>query len=143
MSTLIAVRDAAVTGGEYSPAKEKAANRGVYNGRSPLLHRRIKQSLGGIKFKLLFCLFFLGAFVWLSSKITPFMGWHPHSPSSISSPTRYIFFPIYIKYGFRVCNFSIFLSFNLRTSVRLGDDNHVRTNYSRGILLHFPIGRIK
>lgn len=107
MSTLIAVRDAALTGGEYSPAKEKAANRGIYNGRSPLLHRRIKHSLGGIKFKLLFCLLFLGVFVWLSSKITHFMGWPPHSPSSISSPTRYIF-PIYIKYGFCVCNFPHF-----------------------------------
>lgn len=77
-----------MTGGEYSPAKEKAASRGVFIGRSPLLHRRIKQSLGDVKFKLLFCVFFLAVLVWFSSKIGPFMGWHPHYPTSVSSPDR-------------------------------------------------------
>ena len=90
MSTLIAIRDAALTaGGEYSPAKEKAANRGIYNGRSPLLHRRVKQLLGGLKFKLLFCLSLLCLVVWFSSKIGPFMGWDPDLSSSISVPNRY------------------------------------------------------
>ncbi|XP_027110421.1 glycosyltransferase family 64 protein C4-like [Coffea eugenioides] len=89
MSTLIAIRDAALTaGGEYSPAKEKAANRGIYNGRSPLLHRRVKQLLGGLKFKLLFCLSLLCLVVWFSSKIGPFMGWDPDLSSSISVPNR-------------------------------------------------------
>lgn len=89
MSNLIAIRDAALTaGGEYSPAKEKAANRGIYNGRSPLLHRRVKHLLGGLKFKLLFCLSLLCLVVWFSSKIRPFMGWDPDLSSSISAPYR-------------------------------------------------------
>ncbi|GFP98376.1 glycosyltransferase family 64 protein c4 [Phtheirospermum japonicum] len=62
MSTVIAIRESSLTGngGDYSPAKEKAANRGVYGAS--------------------LCL--------LSSKMSSFMGWNPHSPSSVSSPSR-------------------------------------------------------
>ncbi|CAI9092147.1 OLC1v1027322C1 [Oldenlandia corymbosa var. corymbosa] len=89
MSTLVAIRDAALnSGGDYSPAKEKAATRGVFNGRSPLLHRRIKLLLGGFKFKLLICFAFLSIVVWFSSKIGPFMEWNPHPDSSVFSPSR-------------------------------------------------------
>ncbi|KAL3521470.1 hypothetical protein ACH5RR_019619 [Cinchona calisaya] len=88
-TTIIAIRDAALTaGGEYSPAKQKAANKGIYNGRSPLLHRRIKQLLGGLKFKLLFCLSLICLVFWFSSKIGPFMGWNLDLPSSVSNPSR-------------------------------------------------------
>ncbi|EYU25026.1 hypothetical protein ABFS82_06G040700 [Erythranthe guttata] len=89
MSTLIAIREASLSGngGEYSPAKVKGSNRGVYGGRSPLL-RRFQLFLSGAKYKLLvlFCIFTF--FSLLSSKISSFMGWNPHYPSSVSSPSR-------------------------------------------------------
>ncbi|CAK9161031.1 unnamed protein product [Ilex paraguariensis] len=92
MSTLIAIRDVALNGGDtdalYSPAKEKAANRGVYNGRSPLFYRRIRQLHGGAKIKLILSLFLLGVFVWFTSRLGSFMGWNPHYPSSVSHPSR-------------------------------------------------------
>lgn len=88
MSTIVAIRDAALTGGEYSPAKEKAASRGVYNGRSPLLHRRIKQFVGGFKFKILIFVGFFGFYFWLSSHVGSFMGWNFPPDSSVSSPSR-------------------------------------------------------
>uniref|UniRef100_A0A5B7BCA8 Glycosyl transferase 64 domain-containing protein n=1 Tax=Davidia involucrata TaxID=16924 RepID=A0A5B7BCA8_DAVIN len=91
MSTLIATRDDALTAevdGLYSPAKEKAANRGVYNGRSPLLHRRIRQLLGGARVKLLLSLCFLCLVFWFTSRLGSWMGWNPHYPSSVSSPSR-------------------------------------------------------
>lgn len=89
MSTLIAVREASPNenGGYYSPAKEKASNRGVYGGRSPLL-RRLRMFVGGAKYKilLLFCL--LTSLCFLGSKISSFMGWNPHHASSVYSPSR-------------------------------------------------------
>ncbi|XP_052187260.1 glycosylinositol phosphorylceramide mannosyl transferase 1-like [Diospyros lotus] len=92
-SALIAIRDAAAAadadgGGMYSPAKEKAANRGAYSGRSPLLHRRIRQLLGGGKAKLLISLFLLSFFALSASRLGVFMGWNPHFPASVSSPSR-------------------------------------------------------
>ncbi|KAG8381440.1 hypothetical protein BUALT_Bualt06G0122200 [Buddleja alternifolia] len=87
MSMVIAIREAS-PGGDYSPAKEKASNRGVYGGRSPLLHRRLRLFVGGAKYKLMLFLSLLISLYLLSSKISPFMGWNPHYPSSVSSPSR-------------------------------------------------------
>ncbi|KAK6125943.1 hypothetical protein DH2020_040332 [Rehmannia glutinosa] len=89
MSTLIAIRETSLSGkgGDYSPAKEKAANRGVYGGRLPLL-RRLRLFIGGAKYKLLLLFCLLTSLCLLSSKISSFMGWNPHYPSSVSSPSR-------------------------------------------------------
>ncbi|KAL2550293.1 Glycosyltransferase family 64 protein C4 [Forsythia ovata] len=86
MSTLIAIRDAALNGngGDYSPAKEKASNRGVYNGGLPLLHLRLRLLFGGAKYKLLLLLCLLSVLYLLSS----FMGWKPQYSSSVSSTSR-------------------------------------------------------
>ncbi|XP_073125785.1 glycosylinositol phosphorylceramide mannosyl transferase 1-like [Henckelia pumila] len=88
MSTLIAIREAAVSGGDYSPAKEKASNRGVYVGRSTLLHRRFRLFIGGAKYKLLLLFCFLTSLYWLSSRLSCLMGWNHHYPSSVSSNSR-------------------------------------------------------
>lgn len=89
MSTLIAIREASLNGdgGDYSPAKAKASNRGVYSGRSPLL-RRLRLLIGGAKYKLLLLLCLLTSLYFLSSKISNFMGWNLDYPSSVSSPSR-------------------------------------------------------
>ncbi|XP_057953761.1 remorin-like [Malania oleifera] len=56
MTTLISIRDAVSANGNhdamYSPAKEKAANRGTYVCRSPLLLRRFHQMVIASKAKL-------------------------------------------------------------------------------------------
>ncbi|KZV25362.1 hypothetical protein F511_07246 [Dorcoceras hygrometricum] len=89
MSALVAIREASVTGGDYSPAKEKASNRGVYNGRSTLLNRRFRLLIGGgAKYKLLLLLCFLTSLYSLSSRLSSFMGWNPHYPSSVYSTSR-------------------------------------------------------
>lgn len=88
MSTLIAIRDADLNGkdGDYSPAKEKASNRGVYNGRLPLLHLRLRLLFGSAKYKLLLLLCLFSVLYMLSS----FMGWKPQYSSSVSSTSRYL-----------------------------------------------------
>ncbi|KAA8539844.1 hypothetical protein F0562_026536 [Nyssa sinensis] len=91
MSTLIALRNDALTAhGDAldSPAKEKAANRGVYNCRSPLLLRRIRQLFGGARVNLLLSLCFLCLVFWFTSRLGSWMGWNPHYPSSAYSPSR-------------------------------------------------------
>ncbi|KAI8029301.1 Glycosyltransferase family 64 protein C4 [Camellia lanceoleosa] len=90
-SALVAVRGAAAavdSDGLYSPAKEKAANRGVYSGRSPLLHRRLRQLLDGPRVKLLLFLCLLCLLVLFASRLDSLMGWNPHYSSFVSSPSR-------------------------------------------------------
>ncbi|XP_058205532.1 glycosylinositol phosphorylceramide mannosyl transferase 1-like [Rhododendron vialii] len=89
-STLIAVGEdaAADCDGLWSPAKEKAASRGVYGGRSSLLYRRFGLLVGGARTRLLFSLCAVSFLVMFSSRIGPFMGWNPDYPSSVSSPSR-------------------------------------------------------
>ncbi|XP_019055162.1 PREDICTED: glycosyltransferase family 64 protein C4-like [Nelumbo nucifera] len=90
MAAIIGARDNISAGdsGLYSPAKEKAATRGVYSSRSPLLLRRIRQLLGAAKVKLLLALCIFFAVIFISSRIGSLMGWNPHYPSSVSSPSR-------------------------------------------------------
>ncbi|KAK9291365.1 hypothetical protein L1049_019311 [Liquidambar formosana] len=97
MSTLIGIRDglSPVTapgdgdlGGLYSPAKEKAANRGAYISRSPLLLRRVRQFLVATKVKLLLAVCIICVLLFFSSRIGSSMRWNPHYPSSVSSPSR-------------------------------------------------------
>jgi hypothetical protein len=96
MSNHIGIRDndssAERNGGLYSPAKEKAANRGAYSSRSPLLIRRARQLLGAAKVKTLLGLCFLFFVVLATLRLPSFMGWNPHYPSSVSSSSRYLFF---------------------------------------------------
>lgn len=87
MSTLIGIRGDA-NDGLYSPAKEKAANRGAYISRSPLLLRRVRQLLVLAKVKVILGLCALCVVVLLTSRLSSFMGWNPHHPSSVSSPSR-------------------------------------------------------
>ncbi|GAB4858699.1 GDP-mannose transporter [Ancistrocladus abbreviatus] len=97
MSTLnvIAIRDAAALAGEatgggafYSPAKEKAANRGaVYSCRAPIL-RRLRQPIGAAKFKAFVIVCTICSVVLFSSKIGSLMGWNLDHSSSISAPSR-------------------------------------------------------
>ncbi|KAK9983197.1 hypothetical protein SO802_032722 [Lithocarpus litseifolius] len=90
MSTLIGIRgeDANSIDALYSPAKEKAANRGAYSSRSPLLLRRARQLLGGAKLKVFLGFIALCVAVFVTSRLSSFMGWNPHYPSSVSSPSR-------------------------------------------------------
>ncbi|XP_057950507.1 glycosylinositol phosphorylceramide mannosyl transferase 1-like [Malania oleifera] len=89
MTTLISIRDAVSADGNhdamYSPAKEKAANRGTYVCRSPLLLRRFRQMVTASKAKLFLGMCALCVLVLLTSKISSFMGWNPPDPSSVSS----------------------------------------------------------
>ncbi|KAL6960283.1 lactose synthase [Sarracenia purpurea var. burkii] len=88
-STLIAIRDgAADADGMCSPAKEKAANRGVYSGRSPLLHRRVRQIFGAPRVKLLLSLFVLSSVVLFTSRLGSLISRSPQNPSSVSSLSR-------------------------------------------------------
>jgi hypothetical protein len=101
--------DAERNGGLYSPAKEKAANRGVYSSRSPLLLRRVRQLLAAAKVKTLLGLCFLCFFVLATSRLRSFMGWNPHYPSSVSSPSRYFFvfvFLVYFHFKNHICHLS-------------------------------------
>ncbi|KAJ7970052.1 Glycosyltransferase family 64 protein [Quillaja saponaria] len=75
-------------GSLYSPAKEKAANRGVYNVLSPFTILRAKRLLGAAKLKLFLCFSVLCIILFLSSRLSSWMGWNPHYPSSVYSPTR-------------------------------------------------------
>ncbi|KAL5727819.1 lactose synthase [Ranunculus cassubicifolius] len=78
-------------GGLYSPAKEKASRGGLYinGGRSSsILIRRIRNFLLASKIKILFTFCFLFALVFIGSRIGGLMGWNPHYPSSVASPSR-------------------------------------------------------
>ncbi|CAI0403699.1 unnamed protein product [Linum tenue] len=86
-STLIGIRDDTVDG-LYSPAKQKAANRGNYTSRSALFLRRAPQLLAAVKFKLLLAFSLLCLAIFLSSKLSSFMGWIPDRASLVSSPYR-------------------------------------------------------
>ncbi|GMH09066.1 hypothetical protein Nepgr_010906 [Nepenthes gracilis] len=93
MSTLnlIAIRDGALAGegngNFYSPAKEKAANRGAYSCRWPIL-RRLRHPIGAVKFKTLLIVSVLCSVILFSPKIGSLMGWNSDDASSVSSPTR-------------------------------------------------------
>ncbi|KAF7815431.1 glycosyltransferase family 64 protein C4-like [Senna tora] len=92
MSTLVAIRDVGTSldGNDslYSPAKEKAANRGAYSNRSSLSLRRAKHLLGAAKTKLFLAFCVLSIVVFGTCRLTSWMGWNPHYPSSVSSPSR-------------------------------------------------------
>ncbi|EPS61759.1 hypothetical protein M569_13037 [Genlisea aurea] len=86
MSTLIAIREGSLNGngGDCSPAKLKASNRG----RLAVLHRRLLLLVGGAMFNLMLLFFILGSLYTLSSRISPLMGWHPDYPSFVVSGNR-------------------------------------------------------
>lgn len=99
MAALMGTRDAVLalgsvggnSGGPYSPAKEKAATRGgAYNGRwSAVSVRRIRVVLGAAaKVRILLAACGVFAFFLIVGRIGSLMGWDPHPPSSVSSPTR-------------------------------------------------------
>ncbi|XP_058086854.1 glycosylinositol phosphorylceramide mannosyl transferase 1-like [Magnolia sinica] len=71
----------------YSPAKEKAATRGVYNSRSPLLWRA-RKLLGATKLRFLLAACVAFAVLLIASRASSLMGWDLHASSSISSPSR-------------------------------------------------------
>jgi len=106
MSNLVQIRVAADAGDGFdSPAKQKAANRSAYSIRPFLYLRRAKQFLGAAKFKLFLVLFALSVIVFVSSRLSSWMGWNPHQSSSVSSTSRYI-----LKNGsVFFCNFTFFL----------------------------------
>ncbi|PIA49795.1 hypothetical protein AQUCO_01300497v1 [Aquilegia coerulea] len=94
------LRDININNGvSVSPAKEKVVStRGggvgsvynvVNNGlRSPLLVRRIRNFVFVYKIKIMLCFCFLFVLVFIGSKIRSLMGWNPHYPSSVASPSR-------------------------------------------------------
>ncbi|KAG5007297.1 hypothetical protein AAZX31_09G136200 [Glycine max] len=89
MSNLVQIRVAADAGDGFdSPAKQKAANRSAYSIRPFLYLRRAKQFLGAAKFKLFLVLFALSVIVFVSSRLSSWMGWNPHQSSSVSSTSR-------------------------------------------------------
>lgn len=105
MSNLVQIRVAAdASDGFDSPAKQKAANRSSYSNRPFLSLRRAKQFLGAAKFKLFLVLFALSIVVFVSSRLSSWMGWNPHHSSSVSSTSRYI---KKIRSVF-LCNFTFF-----------------------------------
>ncbi|XP_077245525.1 glycosylinositol phosphorylceramide mannosyl transferase 1-like [Tasmannia lanceolata] len=67
----------------YSPAKEKAAARGLY--RSPVLIHRCRKVL---KVKLLLAICVIFAVFVIAGRTGSLMGWNPHPSSSVSSPSR-------------------------------------------------------
>ncbi|MED6136406.1 hypothetical protein PIB30_055905 [Stylosanthes scabra] len=75
---------AAATDGFYSPAKQKAANRRP----SVLTIQRARQTLCAAKVKLIFAALAFSFILFASSKLSSFMGWNPHNPSFVSSPSR-------------------------------------------------------
>ncbi|CAJ1952568.1 unnamed protein product [Sphenostylis stenocarpa] len=92
MSTFVQIRDAGVAAdagdGFDSPAKQKAASRSAYSYRPLLNLRRAKQFLGASKFKLFLGLFALSVVILVTSRLSSWMGWNPHHPSSVSSTSR-------------------------------------------------------
>ncbi|BBN69810.1 Nucleotide-diphospho-sugar transferases superfamily protein [Prunus dulcis] len=98
MSAIIGIRDAGPTGavasaiaaadmngGIYSPAKEKAAARGVYTGRSQLI-RRLRSLVCAAKLKLVVCVVIFSVVVLVtSSRLSSVMGWVPPHPNPTTS----------------------------------------------------------
>ncbi|XP_020958842.1 exostosin-like 2 isoform X2 [Arachis ipaensis] len=75
---------AAATDGFYSPAKQKAANRRP----TVLTIQRARQTLCAAKVKLILAVLTFSFIIYVSSKLSSFMGWNPHYPSFVSSPSR-------------------------------------------------------
>ncbi|PON90235.1 hypothetical protein TorRG33x02_138850 [Trema orientale] len=90
LASLTAVAAAAIdaNGVLYSPAKEKAATRGAYTGRAPLLVRRLRHLLAAAKLRLLLGLCIFSFAVFVTSRLSSSMGWIPHDPSSVLSSSR-------------------------------------------------------
>ncbi|GAB2294067.1 hypothetical protein Dimus_028284 [Dionaea muscipula] len=86
---LIQIRDGGgdANGGFYSPAKEKAANRGGYSCRSPFLWR-LRKHIAAAKFKALVIVCVLFSVVLFFLRIDSLMGWSFDDSSSVSSPSR-------------------------------------------------------
>ncbi|XP_014510601.1 glycosyltransferase family 64 protein C4 [Vigna radiata var. radiata] len=93
MSTSVQIRDSGIAvdavDGFNSPAKQKAASRSAYGNRPLLSLRRAKQFLGAAKFKLFLALFALSAVVLITARLSSWMGWHLHNPSSVTSRASY------------------------------------------------------
>jgi len=89
MSTSVQIRDAGIAAdavdGFNSPAKQKAAIRSAYSNRPLLSLRRAKQFLGAAKFKLFLALFALSVVVLITARLSSWMGWNLHNPSSGTS----------------------------------------------------------
>ncbi|KAK6926322.1 Glycosyl transferase 64 domain [Dillenia turbinata] len=66
----------------YSPAKEKAANRGPYNPRSHLFLRRLRLSTCTSKVRLISAFSLLCVLLFISSRLSSWMGWEPYPPDS-------------------------------------------------------------
>lgn len=96
-STPLAIRDIGIfidsnaNDNLNSPAKLKAANRSVYANRPSFFLRRAMHALAAAKAKLFLALCALSFFLFLTSKLTSFMGWIPFHHSSLSSPSRSFF----------------------------------------------------
>ncbi|XP_015877978.3 glycosylinositol phosphorylceramide mannosyl transferase 1 [Ziziphus jujuba] len=94
MSTFIGIREvypngngsaatiSETNGSLYSPAKEKAAARGFYNGRSSLFIRRLRKLLSTVKLRLLLGLCIFCVVVWMIARLSSLTGWIPYYPSS-------------------------------------------------------------
>ncbi|KAL6003825.1 hypothetical protein ACLOJK_004371 [Asimina triloba] len=105
MATIIGMRDGILVASAnsssssscdlYSPAKEKAATRGVYNSRSPLLWRA-RNLPGAAKLKLLLAACVVFALFLIAGRLGSLMGWDLHQASSVSSPSRYGGFSLYL-----------------------------------------------
>lgn len=102
MSTFIGIREvypngngsaatiSETNGSLYSPAKEKAAARGFYNGRSSLFIRRLRKLLSTVKLRLLLGLCIFCVVVWMIARLSSLTGWIPYYPSSsFTSISRY------------------------------------------------------
>ncbi|KAF2315721.1 hypothetical protein GH714_040253 [Hevea brasiliensis] len=87
MSAIIGIHDVVVDD-LYSQAKEKAANKGFYSSRWAPLMRRGRQLLAAAKVKLVLGLFILCVTVFMTSRISSFMGWIPDEPSAVFSPAK-------------------------------------------------------
>ncbi|XXG76599.1 hypothetical protein AAC387_Pa08g0910 [Persea americana] len=86
MSAIIGLRDGVSAAVPYSPAKEKAATRGVYRSRSPPM--RLRDLLSGARVKLLLAECMAFATLLIARRIGSIMGWNPSPSSSVSSPSR-------------------------------------------------------
>lgn len=85
MSAILGLRDGVSAAVPYSPAKEKAATRGVYHSRSPPMRRR--HLLSGARVKLLLAACITFATLLIAGRIGSIMGWNPSPSSSVSSPS--------------------------------------------------------
>ncbi|XP_010930291.1 glycosylinositol phosphorylceramide mannosyl transferase 1 [Elaeis guineensis] len=91
VSASAAALDATIAGSPYSPAKEKAASRGLgYPSRAsfPLLLLRSRKLAGYAKARVLLVACVLLALFLVSRQVGPLMGWNYQPSSSVSSPSR-------------------------------------------------------